>query len=392
MPLPQLKVADYSNALNNAVKMQEIKASREDRKATAGQRNQLFELQKRKLEDELSPESKQFEKAQRNAILAGHKVKQQGDLLDNQKKLGIYIGTSLKNTNLDDDTLTGLTKFREYIDKDPNTKSLLSSLPNPDDWLEPDLLSDTGYRVPKDKMPAYKAIMQSYIDSANAVSQGKKAYKREKIWIPKKDGGWRSEMVSIANTDDFDPTTIHPEATLDDPTKEDSTTDKAAKRMSDISKDFNKLTKDGDFAQMAIDKRAGTSAADEYNKLAEKSGSSLRYKWQEDLNNPEPGLTNDAKNWVKKKLGMSTEDVGGWTLVDTSVNEETADTTENKSRSIKGSSYIPTEKSADGTLTGKIPNQPKPAIEAKEITTKAEYDKLPSGAVYLEGGKPFRKP
>ena len=36
MPLPQLKVADYSNALNNAVKMQEIKASREDRKATAG--------------------------------------------------------------------------------------------------------------------------------------------------------------------------------------------------------------------------------------------------------------------------------------------------------------------------------------------------------------------
>jgi hypothetical protein len=167
MPLPQLNTG--GNELSNTLKyLSNSFDEREDRK----KQNTLFELQKKKLEHELSPEmqealkaDKKLQQANENALLTQRR-------LANNQAAASQIKDSLGAIDLDDSSGKSYKNFYDRLASNPLLKDHVAILPNPEDYFKTDI-SATGERVvPKENVLKLKGIIGSLMNASDRVAKG----------------------------------------------------------------------------------------------------------------------------------------------------------------------------------------------------------------------------
>ena len=332
MPIPQLNIPK-SNALNTIMKFKQLgeyDESSADRKVKAGQRNTIFELEKQKLEHELSPETQNFIKLKEEAELAKVKADVVGKTLDNKQKYAESIQKTLLGIRAKLRTDGGdLFKFKDMVLKNEVLKDHAYMIPDISQFGKPDSSSETGYRLDETAMNNLKSVLLNLSLDAKTIAEGGTAGKQTTVYMPNGRGGYNATEVklNLKTGDTFDPVAYGlPEGTVTalpkevkapktrtikkgtetiteefvggtwkeigrgpsfKPTEEKPLTEAQiaagkrsdTKRLSDISEKFSKIDKNG--YSILTDKDAGSTLAEEHNKLAEKGGSKFRYEWKE---------------------------------------------------------------------------------------------------------------
>jgi len=112
-------------------------------------------------------------------------------------------------------------------------------------------------------------------------------------------------------------------------TSETGKTDKTKsnrKRLTDLDLKLTKVDKDGNLSRMLVDKNAGATVIEEYNQIAEDTGSKYRYVWKDkvfDSKKDYSGFTGTLKELKDTLKGESkTEKIGGYVKVEEGAEEE----------------------------------------------------------------------
>jgi len=416
MPLPQLNTQgiDITNTLMRMRQMDNARAQEEDRRVAAGQRNSLFELQKRKADYEMSPENLKTQNALQQADMEYKKAVTSKANTEAMAVAADQMALTMKGIPLTPG-LTEYAAFRKQILAHPLLAKAGAVLPDENDWLKPDERSPTGFSIPEGDIETFKKVFTNLANTAAERKQRVTQPSMTKIQVPRSDGSMRDVVVGIPQDPGvvFDlEKEIAPGARL---YNESAGKDKSPE-VKTFTEGGNEIQKQYNSETKKWENIPGVTGGPKFKPESEKDKEATVKENFINKNGVHITQFNDGSKWksisgklvpitnaddvglqrigdvmnplMQKALGGMVGEEGenegtGSSLIDTAkawIGKKVEDSEKASTPPVKAST------SADGVVT-----KPVTTAMITEIKSKEERDALPPGAVYTYNGVKYRK-